>query len=354
MNILFLGNFSGGGTEKVTFNLANALNSAGNKIYILSTSSLAPSFYLSEIIEYKQVGVGSVASRNIEIYKYCKSKRVDVIVAVEAMSSLFSLVSALLLGCRHIVWEHANYYQNQGSKHINAVRRIGYRLSDAYIVLTKRDYNNFVNHNYNEKKLYQIYNFIDDNIDYKYDVESKIIISVGHIRDIKNFNIIPEIAKVVFDKHPDWKWKIYGEKGDGYEELEKKIKNYGLGDHVIMCGRSNNMDIEYAKSSIYVLTSLQEGLPMAMLEAKKHKIPIVSFNIETGPDEIIMDGVNGLLVEQNNISEMIEKIMMLIEDERKRVSLSSNSFVGIDRFDKECIVKEWLALLGEVFSENAN
>ena len=51
----------------------------------------------------------------------------------------------------------------------------------------------------------------------------------------------------------------------------------------------------YKKSAIYVLTSLMEGLPMVLLEAKAYRLPIVSFDIETGPDEIVDDGVNGYL-----------------------------------------------------------
>ena len=180
-------------------------------------------------------------------------------------------------------------------------------------------------------------------------MESKVIISVGHIRKIKNFIVIPDIAKKVFEKHSDWCWKIYGTmKGEEYEKLELKIKQYGLQDKIIFMGRCEDMNVEYQKASMYVLTSLQEGLPMVLLEAKSNKLPLVSFDIETGPSEIIRDGINGYLIPSYDISKMTESICCLIADNELRESFSDNAGLDLEKFSSERIIGQWNDLIKNV------
>ena len=58
---------------------------------------------------------------------------------------------------------------------------------------------------------------------------------------------------------------------------------------------------------MFVMTSQMEGLPMVLLEAKSWGLPLVSFDIMTGPSDIIQDGINGYLIEEGNIDEMAER-----------------------------------------------
>ena len=195
-----------------------------------------------------------------------------------------------------------------------------------------------------------IYNAIElPKHDVAYDSNSKTIISAGHHIPIKNFCIIPEIAKKVFEKHKDWKWEIYGGKnGEDYEELKRKIYSYGLEQNIILCDRTDKIYEVYKVSSMYVMTSLMEGLPMVLLEAKSYKLPIVSFDIETGPDEIIEDGVNGYLIKPYDTDEMAKKICELIENAELRKKFSDNAYIGIEKFDKDGIVKKWIDVMGEI------
>lgn len=348
MRICFLGGFSAGGTEKVTSLIANIFSKT-HDVFVLNSCSNKPSFDFDERIRFDYLEKGSVLKRNIALYKYLKKNNIDLLITIEALTGIFSLIPSRLARCKHIVWDHANYYQTQSSKHMKRIRQLELKLANAYIVLTKRDLNNFKNNFKIKRPINYIYNPIDFISKAEYDFSSKTIISAGHISEIKNFIIIPDIAKIVFSKHPDWQWKIYGEKnGEKYEQLERKIHEYGLENHIILCGRSTDMSHEYRNAAIYVLTSLQEGLPMVLLEAKAHKLPIVSFDIETGPDEIVDDGVNGFLVEPYNVEEMAEKINLLIEDESLRKQFSGNSKIGIEKFDKDVITEKWKNLLESI------
>lgn len=348
MHICFLGSFSAGGTESACFKVANGL-SGKYDISILSTGKTKNTFDLCRNVHFFNLQSTSIWKRNIEIYQFLKKNGVDVLITLEAMTGIFSIIPAKFSRCRHIIWEHANFYQNQGSKWIQKIRQIELYIADAYVVLTERDKNNFINNFKIKTKLEQIYNIVDQKSDHMYNINSKTIISVGHLRKVKNFVVIPDIAKRVFARYPDWNWKIYGDtNGDQYQLIKNKIDEFGLQNHVLFCGRCSKMDTAYQQASIYVMTSLQEGLPMVLLEAKANKLPLVSFDIETGPDEIIKDGVNGYLVPAYDVEIMAEKICGLIEDPFLRESFSVNSENGLEIFSQEVALKKWNSLLSSI------
>lgn len=348
MNICFIGHFTAGGTECATFLVANGLSDKYN-VSILNTCDRAPSFNLDPSVKFDYLKTGCMPKRIIYLRKYLRENKIDVLITVEAMTGVLSILAAKTTRCKHVVWEHANFYQNQGSRWIQKIRQIELYIADAYVVLTERDKNNFINNFKIKTNLEQIYNIANQQSDHMYNMNSKTIISVGHLRKVKNFVVIPDVAKRVFAKHPDWNWEIYGDtKGDQYQLIKNKIDEFGLQNHVLFRGRCTEMDTAYQQASIYVMTSLQEGLPMVLLEAKSQKLPLVSFDIETGPDEIIMDGVNGYLVPRYDIKIMAEKICELIENPSLRKLFSDNSGHGLELFSQEVALKKWSALLNSI------
>ncbi len=347
MRICFIGSFTGGGTESATFKVANKLsNDEELEVYVISAGYKEKTFYLNPNIHFYSLRNTSVFKKNREISFFLKKEKIDIVVTVEAMTAIITLMPCTMNKCRHIIWEHANYYQNQGSKYIQKIRQLELKTVDAYVVLTQRDLFNFKKHFHVKSKMEYIYNIAARQSKKEYDIDSKVIISAGHIRKIKNFIVIPDIAKIIFAKHPDWCWKIYGDKqGEEYEKLVAKVKAYDLQDKIIFCGRCNNIEVEYQKAAIYVMTSLQEGLPMVLLEAKSNKLPLVSFDIETGPSEIIRDGVNGYLVPSYDIKAMADKICTLIEKDELRKEFSKFSSLDLEKFDCNVIVERWKKLL---------
>ena len=265
------------------------------------------------------------------------------------MTGIYTVLAAKLAGCRHIIWEHANYFQTQGSSKIQKIRQLELKAADAYICLTERDVNNFRTHFKVKTRLDYIYNAMEEATSAVYDTGSKKLISMGHIRPIKNFIVIPDIAKKVFAKHPDWTWEIYGAvRGECAEALKKKITEYGLEDRVILCGRTDAPDEVYSSAAMYVMTSLQEGLPMVLLEAKAHRLPIVSFDIETGPSEIVDNGVNGYLIKPYDTDEMAERICFLIENDELRKRFSDAAMLGTEKFEIKGIIDKWKMILNEI------
>ena len=109
-----------------------------------------------------------------------------------------------------------------------------------------------------------------------------------------------------------------------------------------------NINNIYPKHSIYVMTSYFEGLPLVLLEAKKFKLPIVSFNCPTGPSEIVRHGINGFIIDNFNVNEMANKICDLIENEKLRWEFSCNANLDVDKFSKDVILEKWMKLIEDL------
>ena len=110
-------------------------------------------------------------------------------------------------------------------------------------------------------------------------------------------------------------------------------------------GTSNNMNEVYKQHSIYVMTSRYEGFAMVNIEAHYAHLPIVSFNCNCGPDEIIQDGVNGYLINCFDIEEMANKIVYLIEHENARNEMSNKTMLDKEKLKLDNIMKKWEGIL---------
>ncbi|MCH9274942.1 glycosyltransferase family 4 protein [Bifidobacterium amazonense] len=274
-----------------------------------------------------------------------KEQRVDILVDIDGILDMYSLPLKRSTGVKVISWEHFNYHQNPGVPYRKLTRRWAARKADAIVTLTEADRKLYECNTHPKCPVIAIPNPMQRiTPEPVYDVDSRTIISSGRLTYQKGFDMLVDVAARVLPQHPDWRWLILGE-GEDRPMLEQKITQANLGKQLILTGRVDNMADYYRKAAMFVMTSRFEGLPMVLLEAKAHKLPIVSFDCETGPAEIVTDGVNGELVAPGDIADMAGRIDLLIDDEERRVRYAIHAWDDADRFSKALIVRQWSALL---------
>ena len=127
---------------------------------------------------------------------------------------------------------------------------------------------------------------------------------------------------------------------------------YNLEQNVLLMGANNNIYDVYKDYSFFVLTSRFEGFGMVLLEAKSNNLPTISFDIESGPADIIRDKVDGYLIPPFDIVTMSEKIEHLINNEDTRLYFSKNARGNLNEFSKERIIKQWRNLLDGLLISN--
>lgn len=340
--------YESGGTEKAISLIANKLSEKYDvKIFSLYQTAKKPFFELNDKVKVINILQKELPNFKIRIpylrymiKRALKLHEIDTLICTG--TKYVPITIATKKKTKYIAWEHYSSYGTVVGSVTWLGRKLACKKADKVIVLTNDDKDNYIKlFKASPSKLIQIFNpieYISENT--IYNEKSKSIISCGRLLQIKGFDMLLDVAKIVFEKHSDWHWDIYGE-GTEREKLQKKINEYHLENNVTLKGNVSNMNEKYKDYSFFVLTSRSEGLSFVLNEAHGNHLPIVSFDCPYGPRNIVKNDVNGFLIKCFNIDAMAEKINYLIENADVRKQMSKNSNVDKDKFKIDNIMNEW-------------
>lgn len=171
----------------------------------------------------------------------------------------------------------------------------------------------------------------------------KRMIAVGRYAYQKGFDMLLRAWKKVETQCPDWKLVVYGD-GDRapYQQL---LEELGIdANRCHLNAPTNQIQQEYVNSSIFVVSSRFEGLSMALLEASACGLPIVSFACPCGPRDLITDGVDGLLVEKENVDALADSLVKVMSSAELREAMGSAILTKAELFKIEHIATQWKQL----------
>ena len=363
MNIcFFLGGFhQNGGIGRVTAMLANDLAELSDynvgtlcyyktgmpNIYDLSSKIKQGYFLQTYSSMARTILLGGVA----HLKRFLKKNNIDILIACGALYYPISVLACRGIKTKCICWEHSDPEGNNDHRGQYIARRFGIKHSDVNIVLTKRAQKVFVD-KYGVKNTVQIYNPVDEDVfknAREYDLTSRKIISVGRLTYQKNFQTAVKVAGKLLKKYPDWQWDIYGQ-GEDETELRSLTQKEGIGDRLFFRGQVTDLYRRYGDYSFMVMTSRYEGFPMTLLEGIGNALPLVSFDVPTGPSEIIDDGKNGFLIPEGNTKKMTECIEKLINDPELRLNMSRAAKQKSLNYLSDRIIEQWDGLLQKVYA----
>lgn len=341
-----------GGTERVCSIIASELSNIGyDDISILSmTGGNKPFFPLSKNI--KTHSLFPMPGRTLYrtpaiIYKlrnYLKKESIDTLIVVESMSVLFTLPAIQGLSIKHICWEHFHFNVNLGKRSRSLARQLAARYCDVVVTLTKKDKVNWLQGTKHKAQIVSIPNPSPyKNQEDKKHQESKVVLAVGRLTHSKGFDLLVQSWAKVAKEKPDWKLIILGE-GEDRQLLTELINKYQLSSKVKLIGAVNNVEDYYKKSDIFCLSSRYEGFGMVLIEALTFGLPIISFDCELGPAEIL-EGTNSILVPEENISLFADAIINLITYKHKRSEISASNLNKSKQYQIDKVISEWISLL---------
>ena len=178
------------------------------------------------------------------------------------------------------------------------------------------------------------------------DCSRKHAIAVGRYTWQKGFDLLIRAWKYVYAKHPEWVLDIYGP--GNYEVYRQQVVNEGLSSVVKCHEADSDIFARFAESSIFILSSRYEGLPLVLGEAMATGLPIVSFCCPCGPKDIISDGKDGILVENGNVEKLAESIIYLIENETIRKQYGQLGRKTAFRYNEKSIMGLWIDLFNKL------
>lgn len=244
-----------------------------------------------------------------------------------------------------IAQEH--HHHNNDSKYIKVLQK-KYKKIDYLFALTPSladDYRKFLGNS--SIKILCIPNMLVSLNNKRSSLKNKNLISVGRFHPGKR---IDEMISI-FSKISDKKSKLYligdGEEKEKLNDLVRKLK---LEDRVIFLGYLSLEEQEkyYIDSSVFLMTSVSEGLPMVLLEAMSHGVVCLAYETESGVKDIIQDGVNGYIIEKRNEKMYVQKINQLLKDDELLNKMGDNAFKSVEKYDKKSIMKKWDSILMDI------
>jgi glycosyltransferase involved in cell wall biosynthesis len=179
-------------------------------------------------------------------------------------------------------------------------------------------------------------------------VNENVVISAGRIASVKRFDILIDIWELVHSKNKDWQLHIYGTGEQKYiDELEQKIKNKKLSNHLFLKGTTNHIQNKMLHSSLFVMTSDNECFPLVLLEAQACGLPIISFDCPNGPRNII-NNKNGRLIKMKDLNHFSETILELSSNSSLRKKLGEDARLNSGKYNIEKVMGKWIGLFEEL------
>ncbi|OJV16955.1 MAG: hypothetical protein BGO21_29365 [Dyadobacter sp. 50-39] len=349
--VFFIYNISAvGGTERVASVIINELAKRDYNVHVLGLYGdpgkiffpFEPNVKVTSLHIDDMKGIRKILYSQHKIRQFVNRNHIDAFVTVESIMATYSVPSLAFTGIRHVVWEHFNFKVSLGIAARSLARQLALCFADSIITLTARDVQFWKQGAwYRRAELVHIPNpmFLEEQK--VNESPSKTVISVGRITYQKGFDLLVDAwGKVPAELRHDWKLLIIGD-GEDKPLLEGKISALGIGDSVELVGATKAVFAYFEKASLYCLSSRFEGLPMVLLEALAFHLPIVAFDCDTGPEELIENGQNGILIEAGNVDKMAQSLAELMQDDDLRARMRKYKSQKLHTLELGGIIAQW-------------
>tara|TARA_X000001036_G_C20674624_1_gene803702 strand:+ start:565 stop:1647 length:1083 start_codon:yes stop_codon:yes gene_type:complete len=356
-----------GGPARVSCIWGKCLEEKGYKVELLSDyheqNSISYKFNQSYILEKSKKL--NLINLFFSLFKILKSKKEEILVFNKGNYIIPLLICKILLP--QLNNNKLVYYVHGGTKNFktyygNFKSRIMEIIFQKVVCL----YDNFdknqnfyptksfmrkitdiiLTNNYNslKEKIVFIPNPINFTIDsIKFSNRNKTILSVGRLDKIKRFDLLISAFNEIKNDIVGWNLEIAG---GGPEELKLNnlVDELKLHSRVKLLGEITNIHEVYQRASIFSLASIFEGMPMVILEAFEHGLPVVGFKND-GTDFLVKHGYNGLKSDIYDIENFKLNLKILVNETDKRMLFSDNSKLTAKSFHTDQLIKNWDEIL---------
>lgn len=363
--LIFIYSMGDGGAERVTAGLTNYWATKGWEITIVTMAPISwDLFKLNPLIQRisletavdsanKWIGFGRNLGRIKSLRKVLTQVNPDIALGMMITANVILAMAALNLPNIKTIGSERNTPVNPGVKPLwHLMRKYTYGLLDAVTAMSDEG-KVWMQKNTCAKQVFTMVNSVnwplaslEPRIPVQ-DTEQMLLIGVGRLVEAKGFDSLISAFEKLKDKYPKWDLVILGD-GPSRRSLEKQIQEADLINRVFLPGRVGNIGDWYEKADIFVLSSHYEGFPNVLAEAMAYGLPAVSFDCNSGPRDIIRQGVDGLLVEPGNLFGLVLALERLMADDTLRYQYSLRAKEVRERFSFVTIVSKWENLFEDV------
>jgi len=342
------------GTERVTTVLANELANRGNDVHIITLTCANVYFELNPKIKVFTLGV-STELKFALLYPYFVFKLYSLI--VRHKYTVFINVCVIMISaswfirfvkrCKIMSWEHFNLNVTPRLFISALTRKLALNLSSKFVVLTHKDADYYQKRLGDKSKIACIPNPITIASEHKSDLSVKKVLAVGRYTAQKGFDLLLDAWEIVCRENREWQLEIVGD-GEDKKILIGRAARLNISDRVVFRPPVKDIVEVYKEASVYVLSSRFEGMPLVMLEAMSMGLPVIAFDCEFGPSQLIKNDCNGYLIEKENVGKLAEALINLINDPLKQSQFSKYNIEFSKTLSIENIADKWERTFKEI------
>lgn len=300
-----------GGAEQYVANICNAIDKNKFDVTLLVINNSNPFYTIENDIKIVDLKKKKSSIAILKILQFIKQNNFDIAYTTANHLNLLLVIFKNFIpkSTALIAWE-------------TSIVSINHKYSSfpkIYNFLLKRFYKKLplviCQSNFMQQDLMDNYGFVANQLQVIYTGINKPLIEIDTtVQDLPLFltvarlspekridKILSALALLLFD----FKYTIIGD-GTERKKLEQHVAQYKLSDKVVFMGQLPNPYQHVQSANLFLMFSQYEGLPTTLLEATALGIPVIAYNSPGGIAEIIENGVNGFLVEDNN-EEMYAK-----------------------------------------------
>ncbi len=171
---------------------------------------------------------------------------------------------------------------------------------------------------------------------------NKTIVSAGRFAKEKCYDVLIKAFHEVSKLYPDYKLILFGD-GPMLEDYKRLVDDLNIRDRVEFPGYVESVSHSVYKEGIFVLSSLYEGIPNALIEAMSVGIPCISTNCTPGgPYFLTKGGERALLIPVNNVRAMADAILTFINDESLAKRFGRKAIEVTIELREEKITEMWI------------
>lgn len=347
-DILFAGHLHGfGGAEKSMIKVANALSEKGFRVAIVTFDvnnqkfEINPNVRLYFVETFATHGLIRVFERFRKAALLLSQINVNLVISFWFQLSIIFFFLSFRFHYKIYYSERGDPTDKEYSGLNRLIRTVCFPFMNGFIFQTKGAQLCF-------SKRIQLKSVVIPNPVYigynNYSLpeeRKKVIVSVGRLHGQKNFQLLINAFSRIATLHHSYMLHIYGE-GPLKDFLLQLVYSLNLQDRIVFKGSVSNIYDCIVDNSIFILPSLFEGMPNALMEAMALGIPSLSADCPPGgPAELIKDGYNGFLFKNNDEEDLVCKLEYMLSH------LQEMDLIGIRAKDicnthsEEIVMEKW-------------
>jgi glycosyltransferase involved in cell wall biosynthesis len=296
--------------------------------------------------------------QEITIFRYIKKELSELIAWINTNNIDVVIISSpIIIACidqlreytsaKFIAWVHNNYhtYMTNYTRKYTSSFISGFEKADRVVCLTFPDCSKYKRINPNTSCIYNPLTINNSQIS---SLSNKNIAFTGRLSfEHKGIDYLIKVAK---ELPKDWTITIAGQ-GTKKELklLRTAIQSHHIEDRLIFKGplKDEQLIDHYLQSSMYLMTSRWEGMPLVLAEAMSFGLPIIAFE-QSGSNEVLAEGKYGELIPLGNIKMMVERIDSFSKNPYLLREYQQKSLTRLEDFNLDIITNQWRTLLEEL------